>query len=161
MVPTRRPWGAVSSGGTSMDRHSELSPHKNLVISAKVGGGFCFCVMGLPTGVFAPGWKWLMNLLWGWHWWALSAPYCGSPEKNPACRPFCSYCGLLCSHVASGYVGLEGLDEVIFTQCNGTSLVRTSSSVNDISGSMDSLNSCMHTANWPGWLGRGSWAFSA
>ena len=51
-VPTKRPCGAVSSGWTSMVVHSESSPHKDLAISAKTGGGFCCCVMGLPGGVF-------------------------------------------------------------------------------------------------------------
>ena len=51
-VPTKRPGGVVSSGGRSIVMHGELSPHRDLAISAKLGDGICLCVMGLPSGVF-------------------------------------------------------------------------------------------------------------
>ena len=68
----------------------------------------------------------------------------------------------LCScMVSSGSTGLEGWDEVTSTQCNDSSLARTSSSVNDVSSSIASHNSLIHAANWCGWPAWGSWAFSA
>ena len=36
-----------------MVMHGELSPLKDLAISAKLGGGIQFCVTGLSSGVFA------------------------------------------------------------------------------------------------------------
>ena len=47
-VPTKRPGGVVSSGGRSIVMRGVLSPHKDLAISAKLGGGVYFCVTGLP-----------------------------------------------------------------------------------------------------------------
>ena len=68
---------------------------------------------------------------------------------------------LLCSYMASGSAALEHCEEVIFIKGDGGSLIRTSSSVNDINGSIDSLNSFMHAVNWYGWPAQGSQAFLA
>ena len=66
----------------------------------------------------------------------------------------------LCSCMVSGSASLESWDEVTFTQWDDSFLARTSLSVNDVSSSIDSLNSFMHAATWYGWLAQGSRAFS-
>ena len=45
MAPAEWPCDVVSSIGTLMVMHGELSPCKDLAISAKLGGGICFCVV--------------------------------------------------------------------------------------------------------------------
>ena len=45
-------WGWACSWGTSMVMQGEPSPHKDLVIFAKLGSGIHICVTGLPGGVF-------------------------------------------------------------------------------------------------------------
>ena len=52
VVPANRPCVMVSSCGMSMVMCGESSPHRDLAISAKPGGGICFCVMGPHGGVF-------------------------------------------------------------------------------------------------------------
>ena len=65
------------------------------------------------------------------------------------------------SHVASGSTASEHQEEVPFTQGDCRSSVRTSLSVNDVNGSIDSLSSFTHASSLYGWLAWGSWAFSA
>ena len=145
MVPAKRPCGVVSSSGTLMVMYGESSPHKDLAISAKPGRGSCFYVMGLLSGVFA-FWQEMLDEL------ALAVldfdcPISWVTRKEPWVWALLLLLQL-CSHVVSGPTVSEGLDEVIFTQCNGISLVRTSSSVNDVSSSLDSLNSHMQATSW-------------
>ena len=65
VVPAKRPGEIVGPGGTLIVMLGESPPHKDLAISAKPGGGICFCVMGLPSGVFT---NWLgtvgVSFLW-------------------------------------------------------------------------------------------------
>ena len=89
-VPTKRPCGAVSSSGTSMDMCGELPPCRDLAISTKLGGGFHCCVLGLPKGVFTLWLETVDKLSTGLVVVALAIPYCRSPKKNPGGRPFCS-----------------------------------------------------------------------
>ena len=133
-----------------MDMCDESSAHRDLAISTKLGRGFHCCVLGLPDSFLPSGWKWSMNSPQGQWWWASPISYCRSPKKPWGWALL--FLLQLCSLVASGSTGSEGLDEVIFTKCNGTSLVRTSSSLNDVSSYMDSLNSHTHSVNWHDWL---------
>ena len=48
----KRPCDVVHPGGMSMVMYSESTPCMDLPISAKPSGGFCFCMLGLPNGVF-------------------------------------------------------------------------------------------------------------
>ena len=50
--PIKRPGGVVSSGGRLIVMHSVSSSCRDLAISANQGGAICFCVTGLPSGVF-------------------------------------------------------------------------------------------------------------
>ena len=72
-VPTKRPGKVVSPGGTLMVMDGELSPHKDLAVSAKPGGGVCFCVMVLPGGVFT---HWLGTVSVSVLWWGNSWDVC-------------------------------------------------------------------------------------
>ena len=45
-VPAKRPCGVVSSCGTSMVMHGELSPHRDLAISANPGGSTFHLLVG-------------------------------------------------------------------------------------------------------------------
>ena len=47
-----------------------------------------------------------------------------------------------------------------FIQCEGASSPKTFASVNVIKGSVASLSSCTHSANWCGSPGMGGWVFS-
>ena len=137
-----------------MDMFGELSPCRDLGISAKPGGGFHCCVLGFPGSVFILWLETVNELPTGVVVVGFAHPILQVTEKEPQGWVLL-FLLQLCSHVASGSRGSEGLDEDILTQCDGM-MVRTSSSLNDISCSMDSLNSCMYSANWPGWPGRGS-----
>ena len=54
VVPAKRPCGVVSSCETPTDMCGELSPHRDLAISAKLGGGFHCCVLGAPQQCLCP-----------------------------------------------------------------------------------------------------------
>ena len=60
-----------------------------------------------------------------------------------------------------GSTGSDVLEDVIFTQCKGASSPKTLASVNIIRGSIISLSSHTHSANWHGSPDIGGWAFSA
>ena len=158
-VPTKRPCGVVSSNGTSTAVHGELSPHKDLAISTKPGGGFHCYVLGFPSSVFTLWLKTVNDLTAGMVVVGFAHPILWVTGKEPQGQALLLPLWLS-SWETAGSAGLEVLDEVIFTQCDGSSLWRTSPSMNVISSSMDSLNSCMHSANWHGWPGGGGWAFS-
>ena len=146
----------------------ELSPCKDLAISAKLGAGVHLGVTGLFNGVFA---HWLEMVEVPGVWLetgkvfavvgmvSFECPIMWVAEKEPQGWALLH---LLCLHscMVSGSTSLEGWEEVTFTQCNNGSLARTSSLVNDISSSTDSLNSLTHAATWHGWPAQGGWAFS-
>ena len=155
-VPTKRLCSVVSPGGTSTGICGELSPHKDLAISAKPAWGFCFCVQGLSSSVFTLWLETVNKLATGAVVVGFTYPILWVTEKEPWVWAL-QLLLWLCSWEVAGSAGLGGLDEVVFTQCNGTLLWRTSPSVNV----MDSLNSHMHSANCCGWSGRGGWTFSA
>ena len=67
----------------------------------------------------------------------------------------------LCLQELVGSAGFGVLEDVIFTQFEGTSSLKTSASINVVRGSIASLSSCTHSTNWCGSPGIGSQAFSA
>ena len=125
-------------------------------------GAFTFVWWGSPVVSLPSGLKWWMNSPWGQQCWALTSPCCRSAEKNPGGRPFSSYCSFAFP-CGFRFLGLRGSRwSYLHSVWHGSSLVRTSSSVNDVSSSIDSLNSIMHSTSWHirlTWQGT-SWAFS-
>ena len=132
-VPAKRPCDVVSFCGTSTVMCCELSPHRDLAISTNPGGSaFCLWVGdGLATWGATVGFS--LHKLWAaakepWVWALLfllqlySQELAGSSDSNVQ-------------------------EDVIFTQCEGASLLRTCSSVNAIRSSMASLSSCTHSTN--------------
>ena len=154
-APTKKPCAMVSSCGMLMVVCGELPPIKDLAISAKPGGSICFCVMGHPSGVFA-SWVEIVKVFTVVGMVSFECPILWDTEKEPQVWALLHLLYLY-SHMVSGSAGSEGWEEVTFTQCNDGSLARTSSSVNDVSSSINSLNSFTHAVTGmvgsPGWLG--------
>ena len=70
-------------------------PTRTWIFLQNWAGAFASVQWGSQVVSSPSFWKWSMNSLLGWQWWALAMPYNGSPEKNPGCGPFSSYCGFI------------------------------------------------------------------
>ena len=157
-VPAKRPCGVVSSSGTSMVMHGESSPHMDLAISAKLGGDFCCCMMGPPSGVFALWLETIDELAAGVVVVDFNCPIPWVTIKEPQALALLLLLWLHSQEVA-GFVGSDVLEEIIFTHFNGALLPKTLASMNIISGSTASLSSHTQSTNWCGSPDIGSQAF--
>ena len=152
VVPSKRPGGVVIPGGRSMVMPRESSPHKDLTILAKSGSGIHLGVTGLPSGVFT-------------HWVKIfGAPVllletvaiegtmsfeCPMPLVGP--MPLVLplwFLLLLHSWGGKGSIISMDLKEVTHTQFECSTESNTWASVKVVNGSIHSLNSWTHSANW-------------
>ena len=146
MVPTKGPCPLVSTRGTSTATCGKPYPHRDCMISANPGGGAFHLWVG--AGDVLAIWVVVMGF---------DLPTLWAAVKEPQAWALL-FSLWLCSWDMVGSVGLDVLEDVIFTQCEGTSLPKTSMSVNIVNSSMASLSSHTHSTNWHGLPGIGGWA---
>ena len=123
-----------------------------------------------PGGVY----HWLMvssgcdSYVWGWGDWWTCKPGCGCGFGHPmpwvtANAPLAQALQLLLqlhSLVVGGSVGSDVHEDMILIQLEGRLSSRTSTSVNEVRGSMAHQNSSMLSTSWQDMPGIGGWAFS-
>ena len=148
-VPAKGSSLLVSSTGTSTDMHGGLSPCRDLAVTANPGGG-TFHLQGGTRDVLA-----IQVVVMG-----LDLPTLQAAMKEPWMWALLFWLWL-CSLDVVGCAGLDVLEDVIFTQCKGTSSPKILASMNVTRGSIVSLSSHTYSANWCGLPGIGGWAFSA
>ena len=150
---------SANSGGTPVTTWGKLSPHRDLVISVKPGGGVHHWLLvssccdstfwvgtgdGLTTQVVVTGFK------------------CPTPWANTNV-PLAQALWLLlqlCSQDIWGSTGSNVWEDLILTQWEGGASSRTSALVNVVKGSMACQSSSMLSTSWWGLPGGSSWLFS-
>ena len=148
-IPVKGLCTLVSSGGTSTTTCGGLSPHRNCTISMNPGGG-TFHLQG-GTGYVLAIWVVVMGF---------DLPTLQAAMKEPQAQALLFWLQL-CSWDVVDFAGSDILEDVILTQCKGTSLPKTLASMNVVRGSTVSLSSCTHSTNRHGSPGIGGQAFSA
>ena len=154
-------WGRACSWGAFMVMQGESSLHKDLAISANLGGSISLCVVGLPGSVFT-------------HWVKIfSAPVLSletctiegmvsfeGPMPLVGSMPLVlvmQFLPLQHSQGGEGSMVSTDLEGVTHTQFKGSTGSNTWALVKAINGSIHSLNSLTHSNSWHGSSSRVVW----
>ena len=160
VVPTKMPWHVASSSGISMVACGELSPHRDLAMSANPGGGVHSLTLVHSGWVSAPRLEVASRTFTGVVAVGNDLSILQAATKEPQVWPLLVWLQLH-SQDFVGSLGSVNLAGVILTQFEGLTLPKTLASVNIINSSILSLNCQTHLANWHGSPSIGGQAFSA